>query len=254
MPTPDTARLRVLVCDCEPQSLRALRAVLHAAGLDVDTTTTAEQALDRAAVRPPDAAIIALELPDQDGIDVCLALRQWSSMPVLILGAADQEDKTVRALSAGADDYITKPFRPGELVARLRAKLRRADPAPEEPPICLDGLEIDLAARLLRHDDVETHLTPIEFKLIRELLDHRGQPLSQEFLLRRVWGPAWIHDTQTLRVHISNLRRKMRPFEDHIRTTHGVGYRFVDRPWRSDRSRPLRLAATAEAPAARRAA
>jgi two-component system, OmpR family, KDP operon response regulator KdpE len=254
MPSPDTTRLRVLVCDCEPQSLRALRAVLHAAGLDVDTTTTAEQALDRAAVRPPDAAIVALELPDQDGIEVCLQLRQWSAMPLLILGAADDEDETVRALSAGADDYIAKPFRPGELVARLRAKLRRAEPAPEEPRISLDGLEIDLAARVLRHDGVETHLTPIEFKLLRELLDHRGQPLSQEFLLRRVWGPAWIHDNQTLRVHISNLRRKMRPFEDHIRTTHGVGYRFVDRPWRSDRSRQLTLVATSSAPASRRAA
>jgi DNA-binding response OmpR family regulator len=119
-----------------------------------------------------------------------------------------------------------------ELVARVRAKLRRAEPAPEEPRIRLDGLEVDLAARVLRHDDVETHLTRIEFKLLRELLDYRGRPLSQEFLLRRLWGPALSHDTQTLRVHISNLRRKMRPFEDHIRTTHGVGYRFVERPWR----------------------
>jgi two-component system, OmpR family, KDP operon response regulator KdpE len=254
MTSPGPAPLRVLVCDSEPQGLRALRAVLGAAGLEVDTATTAEQALDRAAVRPPDAAIVALELPDQDGIEVCLQLRQWSSMPLLILGAADDEDQTVRALGAGADDYIAKPFRPGELVARVRAKLRRAEPAPAEPRIRLHGLEIDLAARVLRHDHFETHLTPIEFKLLRELLDHRGRPLSQEFLLRRAWGPASIQDTQTLRAHISNLRRKMRPFEDHIRTTHGVGYRFVERPWRTDRSRPLRVIATPSASSARRAA
>jgi len=195
MTSPGTAPLRVLVCDSEPQGLRALRAVLGAAGLEVDTTTTAEQALDRAAVRPTDAAIVALELPDQDGIEVCLQLRQWSSMPLLILGAADDEDQTVRALGAGADDYIAKPFRPGELVARVRAKLRRAEPAPAEPRIRLHGLEIDLAARVLRHDHFETHLTPIEFKLLRELLDHRGRPLSPEFLLRRLWGRAWTHDT-----------------------------------------------------------
>jgi len=199
------------VCDSDPRSIRALRTVLGAAALDVDTTTTAERALDRAAIRLPDAAIVALELHDRDGVEVCRQLRQWSAMPLLILGATDDEDETVRALEAGADDYITKPFGPRELVARLHATMRRAEPVDEEPCIRLDGLEVDLAARVLRHDDRETRLTPIEFKLLRVLLLHRGRPLAHDLLLRRVWGPAWVDDAQTLRVHIARLRRKMRP-------------------------------------------
>src|SRR5690348_14564503 len=138
---------RILLCDAESQSLHALRVVLHGAGFDVDTTRTAAEALDRGALGLPTAAIIELVLPDGDGVEICRRLREWSSMPVILLSAVCDEEQQVRAFEAGADDYVTKPFRPRELVARLHAKLRRAHPGSEEPCVHLNGLEIDLAAR-----------------------------------------------------------------------------------------------------------
>ena len=223
-------RPRVLVCDHEPLSALALRRVLRDAGFDVDVTSTAADGLDRAALRVPDAVIVELGLPDGDGVDVCRRVREWSEMPLIVLSAVDAEDEKVRALEAGADHYIVKPFAPRELVARLSAVLRRAERHDTEPRFAVDGLLIDLAARVVRRENEEIHLTPIEFKLLRVLLRHRGRPLTYPVLLEQIWGPAYVEDTQTLRKHIANLRRKIElgGAPGVIRTEHGVGYRFAD--------------------------
>jgi two-component system KDP operon response regulator KdpE len=224
-----TAR-RVLVCDDEPQVVRALRVVLQEAGFEVIPTMTAAEALDQAAVRPPEAAIIDLVLPDEDGIEVTRRLREWSQMPILVLSALGEEEQKVRALEAGADDYVTKPFASRELIARLEATLRRADPQPQEPTISVDGLEVDFAGRSVRREGEEVHLTPIEYDLLRVLLQNRGRLMTHRALLVEVWGPAYESDTQTLRTHIANLRRKIEPDgrrPKFIRTDPGVGYRFA---------------------------
>ena len=200
---------RVLVVDDEPQILRALRVVLREAGFEAIPAETAEEALDRAAVRPPDAAIIDLVLPDGDGIEVTRRLREWSQMPIIVLSAVGEESEKVRALEAGADDYVTKPFGPRELVARLQAALRRAGRPADEPAIRANGLEVDLAARVVRVDGEEVHLTPIEFDLLRTLARNRGRLLTHRALLVEVWGPEYANDTAVLRTHIANLRRKI---------------------------------------------
>jgi two-component system KDP operon response regulator KdpE len=216
---------RILVLDDEPQILRALRVVLREAGFEAITAQTAEEALDRASIRPPDAAIVDLVLPDGDGVDVTRELRRWSQMPIIVLSAVGDEAEKVRALEAGADDYVTKPFGPRELVARLQAALRRAGGPPDEPVVRADGLEVDLAARLVRVGGQEVHLTPIEFDLLRTLARHRGRLLTHRALLVDVWGPEYANDTAVLRTHIANLRRKIG--SEHIRTDPGVGYRFA---------------------------
>ena len=222
------ARRRVLVCDDEPQILRALRVILREAGFEPVPAETAEQALDLVAVRPPDAAILDLVLPDGDGVEVCRQIRGWSQMPIIVLSAIGEEDAKVRALEAGADDYVTKPFGPRELVARLGAALRRVGDAPGEPALELDGLHVDLNARVVRRDDEEVHLTPIEFDLLRTLVRHRGRLMTHRALLVEVWGPQYGDDTQVLRAHIANLRRKIEPPGErrYIRTDAGIGYRF----------------------------
>ena len=169
-----TDRPRVLVCDDEPQILRALKVLLRDGGYDVDAAATVEEALNHAALRPPDAAIIDLVLPDGTGIDVCRQLREWSEMPIIVLSAVGEEDVKVDALAAGADDYVTKPFGPRELLARLQAVLRRSGGGAEEPSIRADGLEIDLAAHVVRRDGEPVHLTPTEFELLRTLARNRG--------------------------------------------------------------------------------
>jgi two-component system KDP operon response regulator KdpE len=222
-------RRRVLVLDDEPQILRALRVVLRDAGFEVDPASTAAEALDHAALRRPDAAIVDLVLPDGDGVEVCRSLREWSQMPIIVLSAVGEESDKVRALEAGADDYVTKPFGPRELVARLEAVLRRAEPAAEEPVLEFDGLEVDLASHSVRRGGADVHLTPIEFRLLRALVRNRDRLLTHRALLEEVWGPAYAEDTQVLRTHIANLRRKVEPGDGprHIRTELGVGYRFV---------------------------
>jgi two-component system, OmpR family, KDP operon response regulator KdpE len=222
-------RRRVLICD-EPQTLRALRVVLRGAGFDVDATSSAKTALDRAALRAPEAAIIELLLPDGDGIEVCRRLREWSDMPLIVLSAVGDEDPKVRALEAGADDYLTKPFGARELVARLYAKLRRVNVCEDQPRVTLGGLEIDLATRTVCRGSEDIHLTPIEFKLLRLLVQHRGRLLTHSALLREVWGAAYAEERQTLRTHIANLRRKIAApgATSAIRTDHGVGYHLTD--------------------------
>jgi two-component system, OmpR family, KDP operon response regulator KdpE len=215
---------RVLVVDDEHQILRALRVVLREAGFDVVEAATAEEALDKASVRPPQAAIVDVVLPDGDGIEVTRRLREWSSMPIIVLSAIGEEDEKVRALEAGADDYVVKPFGPRELVARLQAALRRAGASADEPAVHAGSLEVDLAARVVRVAGAEVHLTPIEFDLLRVLVRNRGRILTHRQLLTEVWGPEYVDDVQVLRVHLANLRRKIGA--EHVRTDPGVGYRF----------------------------
>jgi two-component system KDP operon response regulator KdpE len=227
MAKPDMSR-RILVVDDEMQIRRALRVVLRDAGFEVIETADAREALDAASVNPPDAAIIDLLLPDGDGVDVTRGIREWSDMPILVLSAVGEEAQKVRALEAGADDYVTKPFGPGELVARLNAALRRAGDAADEPAITADGLVIDLAGHTVKRDGEEIHLTPIEFRLLATLAQNRGRLMTHRALLGQVWGPGWEEDTQTLRTHIANLRRKIEPADGprYVRTDPGVGYRF----------------------------
>ncbi|MEA2467488.1 MAG: two-component system, OmpR family, operon response regulator KdpE [Thermoleophilaceae bacterium] len=221
--------LRVLVCDDELQILRALRVVLGDAGFDVVATATAKEALDAVAVRPPNAAIIDLVLPDGDGVEVTGQIREWSEMPILVLSAVGDETEKIRALNAGADDYVTKPFNPGELIARLNAVLRRAGAGTSEPVIATaGGLEIDVAAHQVRIGGEPVHLTKTEFELLRVLAVNRGRLMTHRALLLEVWGPGYENDKQVLRVHMANLRRKVeRPDGERlIRTDPGVGYRF----------------------------
>jgi two-component system KDP operon response regulator KdpE len=222
-------RPRVLVCDDEPQILRALRVILRDAGFEAVPAETAEEALDLVAVRPPDAAIIDLVLPDMDGVELCARLREWTEIPIILLSAVGDEDAKVRALAAGADDYITKPFGPRELVARLEANLRRIGPGPEEAVIRADGRELDLPRRAVLRDGAEVHLTPTEFDLLRLLARNRGRLMTHRELLVTVWGSGYGDDTQVLRAHIANLRRKIEPASGprYIKTDPGVGYRFA---------------------------
>jgi two-component system, OmpR family, KDP operon response regulator KdpE len=220
---------RILVVDDERQILRALKVILREAGYEVAEATTIEEALDTAAVRPPDAAIIDLMLPDGSGVELCRRLREWSQMPILVLSAVGEEDAKVEALEAGADDYVTKPFGTRELVARLAAALRRAGDTAGEPAVELDGLRIDLSDRVVQREGEEVHLTPIEFDLLRTLVRHRGRLMTHRALLLEVWGPQYADDTQVLRAHIANLRRKIEPSGErrYIRTEPGIGYRFA---------------------------
>jgi two-component system KDP operon response regulator KdpE len=222
---------RVLVVDDEPQIVRALKVVLREAGFQAVPAESASEALDLAAVRPPEAAIVDLVLPDLDGIEVTRRLREWTAMPILVLSAVGEESQKVRALEAGADDYVTKPFGNRELIARLQAALRRAGHVEEEPKVLADGLEIDLAARVVRRDGELVHLTPIEFDLLRTLARNRGRLMTHRKLLVEVWGPEYVDDIQPLRTHIARLRAKIEadgPAPRYIVTDPGVGYRFAE--------------------------
>jgi two-component system KDP operon response regulator KdpE len=223
--------VRVLVVDDEPQIVRALKVVLREAGFEAVAAETAAEALDLAAVSPPEAAIVDLVLPDLDGIEVTRRLREWSDMPILVLSAVGEEDQKVTALEAGADDYVTKPFGARELVARLQAALRRSARVEDEPKVLVDGLEIDLAARVVLRDSQPVHLTPIEFDLLRVLVRNRGRLMTHRMLLAEVWGPQYVDDIQPLRTHIARLRAKIEPAERgaprFIVTDPGVGYRFA---------------------------
>ena len=223
-------RRRVLVCDDETQILRALRVILRDAGYEVIPASTAQEALDAAALQAPDAAIIDLVLPDGDGVAVTRSFREWTAMPIILLSALGEEEQKVRALEAGADDYVTKPFGPRELVARLEAGLRRASPGDEGPILRAGELAVDLAAHVVTIDGAEVHLTRTEFGLLTALMGNRGRLMTHAALLREVWGPAYEDDVATLRTHIANLRRKVQPpsARRYIRTEPGIGYRFAD--------------------------
>jgi len=221
---------RVLVVDDEQQILRALRTSLRAAGYEVDTADTAERALATAALRPPEAVILDLVLPDGTGTDVCRELRTWSSAPVIVLSAVGEEREKVAALDAGADDYVTKPVGIDELLARLRAVLRRTTPS-GEPVIELGELVVDLQKRSVSVGGKSVHLTPHQFDLLRVLALNPGKLLTQRTLLQEVWGPAYAGESNLLHVNISQLRRKIEPDRGRPRyllTEPGAGYRLVD--------------------------
>jgi two-component system KDP operon response regulator KdpE len=226
------SRPRVLVVDDEPVIVRGLRASLTAAGYEVNTAATAAEAIQSASLRSPDAIVLDLRLPDGDGIEVCRTLRRWSQAPVIVVSAIRGETQKIAALDAGADDYVTKPYSVGELLARLRAALRRAAlPAGHLlPRVTFGAVEVDLADRWVRRAGEHVHLTPREYDLLAELARHPGKVLTHATLLRSVWGIAYQTEVHYLRVFMTRLRGKLE--EDpsrprHLLTETGVGYRLL---------------------------
>jgi two-component system, OmpR family, KDP operon response regulator KdpE len=221
---------RVLVVDDEPQIRRALAINLRARGYQVDLAATGEEALKAAAAQPPEAVILDLGLPGIGGLQVIQGLRGWTQVPIIVLSVREREADKVAALDAGADDYVTKPFGINELLARLRAAIRRATPASEELPIVqTPDFRVDLAAKQVIRDGREVRLTPTEWQLVEVLVRHRGRLISQRQLLQEVWGPSYAEETNYLRVFIAQIRRKLEPNPAHPRyflTEPGIGYRF----------------------------
>ena len=223
--------LRILCVDDERPILRALEASLHARGYVVDLALTGEEALQLAARHHPDAVILDLGLPGRSGLDVIGGLRGWTQVPIIVLSARDAEPVKVAALDAGADDYVTKPFGMGELLARLRAALRRNQPAEEEAVIEFPDLTVDLAAKRVLRDGSPVRLTPTEWHLVEVLVRHSGKLVTSRKLLQEVWGPQYGEETNYLRVHMAHIRRKLEPDPGRPRYFHtepGLGYRFED--------------------------
>jgi two-component system KDP operon response regulator KdpE len=221
---------RILVCDDEPQIIRTLRVNLRDAGYEMLAAATLNEALDIAALEAPNGAIIDLVLPDGSGLDLCTELRSWSTMPIVVLSALDEEQQKIDALQAGADDYLTKPFSTRELVARLEAIFRRVVASDDEATLEVEGLEINFAAHRVLRDGREVKLTPIEFELLSVLAHNRGRLITSRALLAQIWDPAYKDDAPLLRTHIANLRRKIEdnhaaPWR-YIDNVAGVGYRF----------------------------
>ncbi len=220
---------RVLVVDDEPQILRALGINLRARGYEVDLAPDGERALDVAARHHPDVVVLDLGLPGIDGVDVIRGLRGWSQVPIVVLSVRDAEGDKVAALDAGADDYVTKPFGMDELLARLRAALRRTTPAEEEALVETEDFTIDLAAKKVRRNGEEVRLTPTEWNLVEVLVRNRGRLVAQTQLLQEVWGPQYHDETNYLRVFMAQVRRKLEPEPAQPRyfiTEPGMGYRF----------------------------
>jgi two-component system KDP operon response regulator KdpE len=219
----------VLVVDDEPQIRRALATNLRARGYQVVLAGTGTDALQLAAERRPDVVILDLGLPDIDGIEVVHGLRGWTDVPILILSVREGERDKVAALDAGADDYVTKPFGMDELLARLRAALRRHAPGDEEPTVETPDFLIDLAAKRVHRDGDEVQLTPTEWHVLEVLVRHAGKLVTQRHLLQEVWGPQYETETNYLRVYVAHLRRKLEPEPSRPRyliTEPGMGYRF----------------------------
>jgi len=221
---------RVLVVDDERQILRALQTSLRGAGYEVETADTAERALAAAAMRPPEAVILDLLLPDGTGTDVVRELRTWSSAPVIVLSAVGEEGEKIAALDAGADDYVTKPVGIDELIARLRAVLRRTSPS-GEPVIAVGELVVDLEKRAVSIAGKPVHLTPHQYDLLRLFALNEGKLLTHRTLLQEVWGPGYDGASNLLHVNVSQLRRKIEPDRARPRyllTEAGAGYRLVN--------------------------
>jgi two-component system KDP operon response regulator KdpE len=217
------------VVEDEPQMRRALTTNLRARGYEVDEATSGEQALELAASRHPDVVVLDLGLPGIDGIDVVHGLRGWTTVPILVLSAREDEASKVEALDVGADDYVTKPFGMDELLARLRAALRRATPAGEEPMVSTDHFVVDLAAKRVTRGTQLVHLTPTEWQVVEVLVRNPGKLVSQRQLLADVWGPQYRTETNYLRLYLAQIRRKLEPEPSRPRyflTEPGMGYRF----------------------------
>ena len=221
---------RVLVVDDEPQFLRALETNLRGAGYEVETATTAKEALAAAGLRPPDAIILDLLLPDGTGTEVSRELRAWSEAPIVLVSAVGDEAEKIAALDAGADDYVTKPFAMGELLARLRAALRRAGPS-GDPVLDVGPIRIDLDKQSVTVDGRPVHLTPYEYRILKLLALSPGKLLTHRTILQEVWGPAYGAESNYLHVYVSQLRRKLEPDParpQYLVTEPGAGYRLLD--------------------------
>jgi two-component system KDP operon response regulator KdpE len=226
-----TTTPRILVVDDEPHIVRGLKIILRTAGYTVEAAETKAEALAVLASRPPDAVVLDLVLPDGQGVDVCREVRRWSGLPIVVLSAVGDEREKVRALDAGADDYVTKPFGTDELLARLRAVLRRSGDSGGSSTLTIGELEIDFADRRVLRDGREVHLTPIEFDLVRVLAHNQGRLVTHRTLLREVWGPEYADATHYLRVHVAHIRAKLETDPSRPRyllTEPGVGYRLRD--------------------------
>ncbi|GLW59295.1 response regulator [Kitasatospora phosalacinea] len=222
---------RVLVVDDEPQIVRALVINLKARKYEVDSAHDGASALELAAARHPDVVVLDLGLPDMDGVEVIRGLRGWTRVPIIVLSARHASDEKVEALDAGADDYVTKPFGMDELLARMRAAVRRAEPvaAEGEPVVATEGFTVDLAAKKVNRQGADVRLTPTEWHLLEVLVRNSGRLVSQTQLLQEVWGPAYRKETNYLRVYLAQLRRKLEADPSHPRhfiTEPGMGYRF----------------------------
>jgi two-component system, OmpR family, KDP operon response regulator KdpE len=220
---------RVLVVDDEPQIARALAINLRARHYEVDVAPNGEAALALAAERLPDVVVLDLGLPGVDGFDVIRGLRGWSQVPILVLSARQDSADKVEALDLGADDYVTKPFGMDELLARLRAAVRRGAPGEDLPTVATDDFTVDLAARRVTRDGADVRLTPTEWHLLEVLVRNAGRLVTQRQLLQEVWGPAYQRETNYLRVYLAQLRRKLEPDPSRPRylvTESGMGYRF----------------------------
>lgn len=220
---------KVLLVDDEPQLLRALRINLHARSYEVVTAQTGAQALDAAARHPPDVIVLDLGLPDMDGVEVIHGLQGWCTAPIVVLSARHETSDKVRALDAGAVDYLSKPFSMDELLARLRAAARRTSGAPDEPVVRTDGFTVDLVRSTVVRDGERVHLTPTEWRLLEVLARNVGRLVGQQQLLHEVWGPAYDTETNYLRIYLSRLRKKLeadpaRP--RHLLTEPGLGVRL----------------------------
>jgi two-component system KDP operon response regulator KdpE len=221
---------RVLVIDDEEPILRALRINLAAHEYEVSTASDGTSGLAAMARERPDVLILDLGLPDMEGTEVIRGVRGWTSLPIIVLSAWGQESQKVAALDAGADDYVTKPFGMGELLARLRAAIRRAAPAPDEPVVANQDFTVDLAAKRVRRDGGDVRLTPTEWQLLEVLVRHQGKLVTQRQLLAEVWGPEYRTEGNYLRVYMAQLRRKLEPDPArprYLRTEPGMGYRFT---------------------------
>ena len=222
----------VLVVDDEPQMRKFVRITLEAHDYRVIEATTAAEGIQQATAYTPDAVLLDLGLPDADGLDVTRRLREWSSVPILVISARGQEESKVKALDGGADDYLTKPFGSGELMARLRVALRHAAQAQEVPSTVWrsgDDMEVDLVKRVVCVSGAEVHLTPIEYKLLVTLVKHAGMVMTHRQLLEQVWGPGHAHQMQYLRVYMTQLRHKLEknPARPRLIVTEpGIGYRL----------------------------
>ena len=219
----------VLVVDDDPALVRALGINLRARGYEVHSAATGGAALRLAASHPPDAVVLDLGLPDMDGSEVIAGLRGWTTVPILVLTAREQSREKVAALDAGADDYVVKPFGMDELLARLRAAIRRAHPAPVQPTIVTDDFTIDLSAGRVTAGGHDIRLTPTEWHLLEVLARHPGRVVDHGRLLSEVWGPGYREQTNYLRVYMAALRRKLEPDAAnprHLLTEAGRGYRF----------------------------
>ena len=221
---------RILVVDDEKQIRRLLKVALTGYGYEVEEASSAGEGLNKAITYKPDLIILDLGLPDKDGLEVLRIIREWSRVPVIILSVKEQEYDKVKALDAGADDYVTKPFGMGELLARIRAAMRHATAAGEDPVFVFDELTVDLARRRVTVKDVEVRLTPTEYELLKNLAVNAGKILTHRQLLRAVWGISNEYDTHYLRVYVGQLRRKIEADPSrprHIITEPGVGYRLL---------------------------